>query len=198
MKKLPLFVFIVVPLLLCSCATAPSSQLERDALDGDARATVQSMVAHDPSLKSAVADANAYAVFPSVGKGAFVVGGGFGQGVVIQNDKTIGYASISSGSVGGSIGGRSFCELILFQTADALAHFKHDTAAFGVEATAVALNEGSSAQINYHDGVAVIVQQRGGLMADASVSGQSFKFEPVEATAPALEKDARVDPSERD
>ena len=105
MKKLPFLIFVVVPLFRCSCTTAPASQPERNALEADARATVQSMVARDPSIKSAVASAHAYAIFPSVGKGAFVVGGAFGQGVVIQNDKTIGYASISSGSLGGSVGG---------------------------------------------------------------------------------------------
>lgn len=180
MKLKYTFAAIVAVIFCCSCATSPESRSEELSLDADARAARADMIAKDPSIKTAIDKACAHAVFPSVGKGGLVVGGTFGQGVVYQNGKVIGYTSVTAGSVGGTIGGRSFNELILFEDESALHRFKHKDAAIGVEATAVVVTEGSSAQINYHDGVAVIVQQRGGLMADASISGQTFTWTAVE------------------
>ncbi len=134
------------------------------------------MIARDASIKSDMDNAAAYAVFPDVGKGGIIVGGAFGRGVVFQHGRIIGYAFITAGSVGGQIGGRSYSELLLFESQAALDRFKLNEVTFGAEATAVALAEGSSAQVNYTNGIAVIVQQEGGLMADASLSGQSFQY----------------------
>src|SRR5689334_57056 len=109
------FAAIVAVILCCSCATVPESRSEELSLEADAKAAREDMIAHDPSIKTAIDKACAHAVFPSVGKGGLIVGGEFGQGVVFQHGKVIGYTSVTAGSVGGTIGGRSFNELILFE-----------------------------------------------------------------------------------
>ena len=43
---------------------------------------------------------NGYAIFPSVGKAAAVVGGAYGHGVVFEQGKRIGYATIAQMTVG--------------------------------------------------------------------------------------------------
>ena len=43
---------------------------------------------------------------------------------------------------------------------------------------AVALKAGASANAKYKEGVAVFTASKGGLMAEASVGGQKFSFEP--------------------
>ena len=45
---------------------------------------LESMLLRDPSLKERIDHAFAYAIFPGVGKGAFVVGGAFGRGIVVE------------------------------------------------------------------------------------------------------------------
>ncbi len=44
----------------------------------------------DPSLTMWFDTAYAYAVFPKVGKGGFIVGGAGGKGIVIRGDTTVG------------------------------------------------------------------------------------------------------------
>jgi len=49
----------------------------------------------------------------------------------------------------------------------------------GANASAVALKAGAAAATQFDNGVAIFVHPKGGLMAEASVSGQKIKFEPV-------------------
>ena len=44
------------------------------------------------------------------------------------------------------------------------------------QASAVAVTAGASADAKYQDGVMIFTMQKGGLMYEASVGGQSFKF----------------------
>jgi hypothetical protein len=51
-------------------------------------------------------------------------------------------------------------------------------AKFAASATVYAIKAGAAAVANCSDGVAVFVKGKGGLMADASLGGQTFTFEP--------------------
>ena len=170
---------IMLALVLCSCATSPATHDERSALADESRAALKSMMARDPGLKEFLGSAHAYAVFPEVGKGGFIVGGAFGHGAVFQQERLTGYASITQASVGGQIGARSFSQLLVFESPEAFERFTSGDLALGAEATAIAIQTGVSATTHYHNGVAVFALPRGGLMADASISGQSFTFERV-------------------
>lgn len=57
--------------------------------------------------------------------------------------------------------------------------FKEGKAKFAATASAYAISAGAATVANYSDGVAVFVKGKGGLMADASLGGQSFTFEPL-------------------
>ena len=48
------------------------------------------------------------------------------------------------------------------------------------QASAVAVKQGASAGVAYDAGVAVFTMTRGGAMVEASVGGQTFKYEPKE------------------
>ena len=60
---------------------------------------------------------------------------------------------------------------------DPVIEYPHN-AALSAEAAAVALKSGASADAKYKGGVAVFTATKGGLMADASVGGQKFGYEP--------------------
>jgi hypothetical protein len=49
---------------------------------------------------------------------------------------------------------------------------------FSAQATAVALDAGAAAKADYRNGLAVFVMTDQGLMVDASVGGQKFKYLP--------------------
>ena len=56
-----------------------------------------------------------YAVFPTVGKGGFVVGGAYGTGLVYAGDKVTGTAKLIKATFGLQAGGQAFSQILFFQ-----------------------------------------------------------------------------------
>ena len=130
----------------------------------------------DPLLSNLFKDATGYVIFPNVGKGAVGIGGASGNGIVYEKGVVIGKAKMSQVSVGFQFGGQAYRELIFFENAEALDRFKKNKFEFAAQASAVAVKTGASANAKYNDGVMIYSQQKGGLMYEASVGGQKFKF----------------------
>ena len=151
-----------------------------DRLQLDVQRAIIDIKAADPGIQSFFDNAAGYAVFPSVGTGGVIIGGAFGRGLVIENEQVIGRTSLSQASIGLTLGGQSFSQFIFFRDDVALGHFKRGNFEFGAQASAVAATAGASADAAYNQGVAIFTNPRGGLMVDASVSGQRFSFEPIE------------------
>jgi lipid-binding SYLF domain-containing protein len=170
--------FGLVGLFVGGCTTSPDSQAGKTNLMDDSGSALSRMEAQDPSLTDFVSHADAYAIFPSVGKGGVGVGGAYGKGTVYENGKMIGYADLSQATIGLQLGGQTYSELICFETEHALNQFKSNNYAFDAQASAVALKSGASADARYNKGVAVFTLPEGGLMFEASVGGQRFTFQP--------------------
>ena len=130
----------------------------------------------DAALAKWFDSAYAYAVFPKVGKGAIGIGGAHGKGLVIRGDQTIGKTSLSQVSIGFALGGQVYAEFIMFKDKAAFDHFARGQYEMGAQVSAVALTAGASADANYEKGVAVFTIAEGGLMYEASVGGQKFKY----------------------
>ncbi len=144
-----------------------------------AQETIAAFKKKDPGLKKFFEKAYGYAVFPTIGKGGFIVGGAHGKGIVYKQGAIVGRASMSQGTFGAQIGGQSFSEIIFFGTKDAFNRFTQSRLEFAAQATAVAAAEGAAANADYSGGVAIFTMVKGGLMAEAAIGGQKFKFEPV-------------------
>jgi lipid-binding SYLF domain-containing protein len=82
-------------------------------------------------------------------------------------------------TVGAQIGGQAFSEVIFFETKEALEKFKKSEFAMSAQVSAVAAQDGASKNAKYVEGVMVFTKAKQGLMAEASVGGQKFKFEPA-------------------
>jgi len=144
----------------------------------DAEKIKQTMLEKDPGLQKFFDSSSGYVIFPNVGEGSFIVGGASGNGVVYQNDSTIGMADLKKVDVGLQAGGQAVAEVIFFETEESLAKFKDDQFTFSAEAAAVILEEGVSKNANYSEEVLVFALPKAGLMADLSVGGQKFSFSP--------------------
>jgi lipid-binding SYLF domain-containing protein len=79
--------------------------------------------------------------------------------------------------MGLQLGGQAYREVIFFESKKGLDRFKENRVEFSAQVSAVAATEGASANSIYVDGVMVFTMQKGGLMYEASVGGQKFKFE---------------------
>jgi len=177
------------PLLLAGCnsstwnsttpeATDAARAAERNALAASAQATIASFQATDATFGPLLNQAYAYAVFPRVGQGGLIVGGGGGDGAVFQSGTQVGTASMSFGTVGAQIGGQTFSQVVLFQNQAAFDHFRNNNLEFAANASAVAVTSGAAATANWANGIAVFVQPQSGLMLDASIGGQKFTYRP--------------------
>jgi lipid-binding SYLF domain-containing protein len=139
-----------------------------------------------------------YAVFPTIGKGGFVVGAAHGSGRVYRQGKYVGDTSMTQITVGAQLGGQAYSEMIFFQDKRALDAFTSGNFEFSAQATAVAITAGASAQGGttgpsagasgtrnhattagkYYKGMAVFTVAKGGLMYEASIGGQKFGYKP--------------------
>jgi lipid-binding SYLF domain-containing protein len=131
----------------------------------------------DPSLAADLKSAAGYAVFSSVKKAGLGIGGARGGGELIVGGQAIGKTTLTQASIGFQAGGQEYAELIIFETAKAVADFRTGRFALGAQATAVAIKSGAAANAKFRDGVKVLTIAKGGLMYEASVAGQKFSFD---------------------
>ncbi|MFO0828941.1 MAG: hypothetical protein U0572_12440 [Phycisphaerales bacterium] len=156
-----------------SSKKAPEMTLDQKADDAVAR-----IKRTDPGMSKFFDSAIAYAVFPQITSGAFIIGGAHGDGVLYEGGKITGEVDISAGTIGAQIGGQGYSEIIFFKQPEQLKRFKAGTYEVDARATAVAVRAGASTTVNYDNGVAVFSFDETGLMAQAAVGGQKFKFTP--------------------
>ena len=180
-RRRPPFLFaalIFLPVLSLSACQATPDADERLEIVDDSKVELKRMIAKDPQLEPLLKESAGYAVFPEVGKGGLLFGGAFGRGAVYSRGGTfLGYVTVTQASVGGVVGGQMYAQLLVFQDQPHLDDFMNgDKVRFGAQATAIAVTDGAANATEYDDGVAVFIMPRGGLMADASLSGQEFKF----------------------
>ncbi|MGH8274383.1 MAG: YSC84-related protein [Gammaproteobacteria bacterium] len=144
-----------------------------------AHQTMGRMVGADPSMRKFLKNAYGYAVFPTVSKGALIVGGTYGQGGAFRNGKMVAKCSIAKGSIGFQIGGKAYSEVIFFKSKPYFDKFVNGNFSFDTGVSAVAANAGAAANVSYNKGVAVFSLPKGGLIASASVGGQNFSCKPA-------------------
>ena len=170
----------VALLLLVGCgSTQPGTDSEKDAFNKETEAAIARFRGADAGMKRWFAEkAYGYVVFPSVGKGGLVVGGAHGRGQVYEQGSHIGYAELIQGTVGLQAGGQAYAEVIFFEDKSALSAFKEGNWEMGAQVSAVAARSGASADADFTQGVCVFTMAGGGLMAEASVGGQKFKYVP--------------------
>jgi lipid-binding SYLF domain-containing protein len=138
----------------------------------------------------------AYAVFPNIGEGGFVVGGAFGRGRVFVHGQLVGDTTMKQLSVGFQAGGKDFSQIIFFQDKRALDQFESGSFEFSAGASAIAVTAAANASAGtsgvtsgasagkrdastdgiYNDGMAVFTIAKGGLMYAAALAGQKFTY----------------------
>jgi lipid-binding SYLF domain-containing protein len=139
-----------------------------------------------------------YAVFPSIGSGALIVGGAHGDGRVYKQGAYVGDVSMTQVSVGLQAGGKAYSQIIFFEDQRAFEEFTSGNFQFDANASAVAITAAAGASTGttgesssasggmkdavtrgkYYRGMAVFTIVKGGAMASAAIGGQKFKFTP--------------------
>ena len=139
-----------------------------------------------------------YAIFPTIGKAGFIIGGAHGKGRVYKQGKHVGNTSVTQASIGFQAGAEAFSQIIFFEDKRAFDEFTSGNFEFDaqVSATAITASAGAGASTAggtsagasggkhdattkgaYSKGLAVFTVAKGGLMFAASVGGQKFSYE---------------------
>jgi lipid-binding SYLF domain-containing protein len=176
MKKLNVIWVMVVACVLNIMPLFGQSESQKNKIIADSHTAKAEFIAADGLMKGLFEKAYGYVIFPNVGKGGLGVGGAAGNGVVYEQDMMVGMAKLSQVSIGFQAGGQAYREVIFFESKKELDRFKNSQFEFSAQASAVAAKAGASANAKYTNGVMVFTMQKGGLMYEASIGGQKFKF----------------------
>jgi lipid-binding SYLF domain-containing protein len=137
-----------------------------------------------------------YAVFPTIGKGGLGVGAAHGKGRVYEKGKHVGDVTMNQVSIGLQAGGQAFSQIVFLEDKRAFDEFISNNFEFDATVQAVAITASATASAGsagaaagasggksdaktvgkYHKGLAVFTVAKGGLMYQAAVGGQRFKY----------------------
>ncbi|EIA07946.1 YSC84-related protein [Flavobacterium frigoris] len=176
MKKLNSIGLIMISLMLSLTPMFAQSSAKKTKIIEDSKMAKSEFIKSDALMQSLFEKAVGYVIFPNVGKGGLGIGAAAGNGVVYEGNSLIGMAKLSQLSIGFQAGGQAYREVIFFESKAELERFKASQFEFAAQASAVAVTEGASANVKYADGVMVFTMQKGGLMYEASIGGQKFRF----------------------
>lgn len=160
---------------LCFALATPAAAETAAEIDAGVTAARDACAASVPGCNEAAEKAQGMLVFPSVTKGAVVVGGSYGEGALIVDQKTEGYYSTAAASIGLQLGGESASQIIMFMTMDALNDFRNSSGwEAGANAKVAMIDQGKAADVNSiiaNNPVIAFVFGQKGLMGDLSVEG---------------------------
>lgn len=171
MKKVTFTLFLALFALIVQAQDKKDQEIisESEAAKAD-------FLKDDPGMAKLFNDSYGYIILPNVGKGGLGVGAASGNGVAFEQGKMIGFAKMTQVTVGLQAGGQAFSEVVFFEEKESFERFKANKVEMAAQVSAVAAASGASADAKYVDGVAVFTRTKGGLMYEASVGGQQFKF----------------------
>lgn len=176
MKKIHVIWVIVMVCVINITPILGQSNSKKKKIIADSKTAKIEFVEKDALMKGLFEKAYGYVIFPNVGKGGFGIGGAAGNGAVYEHDKLVGLAKLTQLSIGFQAGGQAYREVIFFESKQEIERFKDSRFEFSAQVSAVAVTEGASANVKYTGGIMVFTMQKGGLMYEASIGGQKFKF----------------------
>lgn len=150
MKHLTAAVFATCLVLVTVFAGLPSARAaSAQEIENDVNDTLHSFVDQIGGARALANKAVGILVFPSVVKAGFGVGGEYGEGMLIVDQKPAGFYNLIGASFGFQLGVQARSVIIMFMTKDALDQF-HNLAGFkiGVDASVAIITVGVGGSID--------------------------------------------------
>lgn len=147
-------------------------------IDASVDVTIESFYKQVEGAKEFVKASKGMLVMPNVAKGAFIIGGEYGEGALRIGGKTVDYYNIISGSIGFQIGGQLKKIILLFMTDEALKQFRASKGwEAGVDGNVALFTVGAGERADTRtlkDPIVGFVFGAKGLIADISFKGAKF------------------------
>ena len=128
-------------------------------------------------------EAYGYAIFPTITRVGFGFGGAYGKGIVVVNDEIVARTSYKQFTSGIQAGAKGFGMVIFFRDEAAFQTFEAEQTQFAGQAGVDVLTVGANGTPAYHEGVAIVVMPKLGLMAEFTISGVWFRYWPIDESA---------------
>jgi lipid-binding SYLF domain-containing protein len=159
-------------------ASAPSFALTKAQIDASADTALAHFYELNPKHKELADKAAGILVFGRVTKGGAGVAGEFGEGALQIHGATADYYSVTSGSVGLTLGVAKHSEVILFMTQEALEKFrKSGDWSAGADTSFAVVSKGAGGQYDtatLHKPILGFIFGEKGLIGDLSFEGSKI------------------------
>jgi lipid-binding SYLF domain-containing protein len=156
----------------------PASAQGRAALDSDAKRTYDKLIASVPAAKAVAKRATAVLVFPKITKAGLMVGGQYGEGVLMRRGKPVAYYSTAGASYGLQAGAQQFGYALFFMNDGALKALTESSGLeVGVGPSVVVVDQGmakSATSITMQDDIYAFIFSQRGLMAGLGLQGNKI------------------------
>jgi lipid-binding SYLF domain-containing protein len=93
-------------------------------IDTSVKASLKQCFANVAGCKAVGEKAQGILIFPEITQAAVGIGGAYGEGALLIDGKTVGYYSLTAGSIGLQLGAQKFSQAMMFMTEEALAEFR--------------------------------------------------------------------------
>ena len=152
--------------------------LAEDSFHADANAALMKLYESEPAAKMIGEKAKAVLVFPSIVKAGFIVGGQYGEGVLLIDGKVIAHYNSVAASYGLQAGVQSFGYTLFLMTDNALQYLeKSDGWELGVGPSIVIVDKGKAKTLTtttLKDDVYAFIFDQKGLMAGLGIQGSKL------------------------
>jgi lipid-binding SYLF domain-containing protein len=149
-----------------------------DSFHADAHAALTKLYESEPVAKTIGEKAKAILVFPSIVKAGFIVGGQYGEGVLLEDGKVIAHYNSVAASYGLQAGVQSFGYALFLMSDKALQYLsKSDGWELGVGPSIVIVDKGKAKSLTtttLKDDVYAFIFNQKGLMAGLGLQGSKI------------------------
>jgi lipid-binding SYLF domain-containing protein len=155
-----------------------SSAIAEDAFHADANAALQKLYESVPVAKVIGDKAKAILVFPSIVKAGFIVGGQYGEGVLLMNGKLVAHYNSVAASYGLQAGVQKFGYVLFLMSDSAIQYLANsDGWELGVGPSIVIVDVGKAKTLTtttLKDDVYAFIFDQKGLMAGLGIQGSKI------------------------
>jgi lipid-binding SYLF domain-containing protein len=175
-KCLIRFLFLIV--MFCAFLSSNLHAKTAKEIDASVDVAIERFYKQVKGAEEYVKASKGMLVMPNVKKGAFIIGGEYGEGALRVGGKSVDYYNTISGSIGFQIGGQSKDIILLFMTDEALKQFRASKGwESGVDGNVALFTVGGGERHDTRtskDPIVGFVFDSKGLIADISLKGAKF------------------------
>ena len=163
---------------LAPVASAFGASISDPQANSAAAAALRELITTTPAARRLNDKAVAVLVFPKIVKVGFLLGGAYGEGVLLQGGKTLGYYTSAAASYGLQAGVQQFSYALFFMHSDALKYLDSSQGfEIGMGPSVVVVDQGMAKKFSSttltQDVYAFIFSQKG-LMAGLGIEGSKI------------------------